>query len=177
MNTARQRLLLPIALGLADGVLNALTLASSSLVGGGAHVTAWLAIRISIAALVTAGFSVLVATYAEARGSLRHASRQLSLATAEGLVATQLGRDAILHAVEQAGLASGSSMLGALLPLLIAAGLPGPGWIAAIVAICALGVLGAGLASAVRASRLVWGTALILGGIAVTAIGAWIKIT
>jgi len=172
-----RRTLLPVALGLADGVLNALTLASASLIGGDVHVTAGLAVRISVAALVTAGFSVFVATYAEARGGLRHASRQLSLPDQEGLVSTQLGRDAIRHAAEQAGLASGSSMLGALLPLLIAASLPGPGWIAAVVAICALGLLGVGLAATVLGNRLVWASALIIGGVAVTAIGVWIKIT
>lgn len=171
------RALLPIALGLADGVLNALTLASASLIGNDAHVTVELAVRISVAALVTAGFSVFVATYAEARGGLRHASRQLSLPSEEGLVATQLGRNATRHAVEQAALASASSMLGALLPLLIAAALPGPGWIAAIVAICALGALGVGLATTVLGNRVTWAAALVLGGVAVTAVGVWVKIT
>jgi VIT1/CCC1 family predicted Fe2+/Mn2+ transporter len=168
--------LLPVALGLADGVLNALTLASASLVGGGGHVTVGLALRIAVAALVTAGFAVFVASYAEARGGLRHASRQLSLPSAESLVVTQLGRDAVRNAWQQCLLAMGSSLLGALGPLLIAAALPGPGWIAAVVAVVALAALGVGLATAVVASRVRWGLALALGGIAVTAIGAWIHI-
>ncbi len=177
MTSTRGRTLLPIALGLADGILNALTLASASLIGNDVHVTVGLAVRISIAALVTAGFSVFVATYSEARGGLRHASRQLSLPSEEGLVATQLGRNAIRHAVEQAALASGSSMLGACVPLLIATALPGPGWIAAIVAVCALGALGVGLAHTVLGNRVIWAVSLVVGGIAVTAVGVWIKIT
>lgn len=133
-----------------------------------------MALRISIAALVTAGFSVFVGTYSEARGGLRHASRQLSLPTAEALAESKLGGRALRHACQQSALASGASMLGALVPLLIAAALPGPAWIAALVA---LGGLGLGLAIAVGGNRWVWALALVVGGVAVTAIGIWIKIT
>ena len=177
MNEGSGRILLPVALGLADGVLNALTLASASLVGGNAHVTVGLAVRISIAALVTAGFSVFVGTYAEERGGLRHAARQVNLANEAALVDTHLGRMATQRALMQAALASASSMLGALLPLLIAAELPGPGWIAAVVAVCALGVLGVGLAWTALGNRLVWAAALIVGGVAVTVVGLLIDIT
>lgn len=170
--------LLPIALGLADGILNALTLASASLVGhNGVSLTASLAIRISIAALVTAGFSVFVGAYAEARGGLRHASQQLSLPQDHALADTALGRRAVIDAGTQAVLASISSMLGALIPLLIAIVLPGPGWIAAVIAVAALGALGVGLARTVTGKPWIWGPALAIGGIAVTVVGVWIKIT
>jgi hypothetical protein len=56
MRDLGRRKLRPVALGLADGVLDALTLASASLIGGRVHVTVMLAVRIAIAALVTAGF-------------------------------------------------------------------------------------------------------------------------
>ena len=169
-------MLLPGALGLADGILNALTLASASLVGDSAHVTVSLAFRIAVAALVTAGFAVFVAAYAEARGGLRHAARQLSMPTEESLLTTQLGRNAVRDACQQCLFAMGSSLLGALAPLLVAAALPGPSWIAAAIAIAALGALGVGLASVVVASRIRWALALTIGGVAVTAIGAWIHI-
>lgn len=171
------RALLPIALGLADGVLNALTLASASLLGGNAHVTVGLSVRISIAALVTAGFSVFVGSYSQARGSLRRAAREVNMRDEGALASTELGQAATRHAALEAALASGSSMLGALLPLLIAAALPGPGWVAAIVAICALGVLGVGLAWTVLGNRLIWAITLVVGGAAVTAVGLWINIT
>ena len=61
-------------------------------------------------------------------------------------------------------------------PLLIAAAAPGPGWFTAVIAIAALGVLGAGLATVVLGNRLRWATALVLGGVIVTAVGAWLKI-
>jgi hypothetical protein len=177
MKRRRAEALLPVSLGLADGILNALTLASASLVGGGGLLTVGLALRIAVAAVVTAAFSVFVGTYSEARGRLRHASQQLSLPTEHSLSATRLGRSALRRAAEHSALASGASLLGALAPLLIAVALPGPTWIAAVVAVCALGVLGAGLASAVTGNRATWSVALVLGGCAVTAIGAWIKIT
>lgn len=177
MKYARKEMLLPVSLGLADGILNALTLASSSLVGNSAHVTGGLAVRISIAAFVSAGFAMFVGAYSEARGALRHGSHQLSLPSDGDLANTRLGRNAVRHASEQCVLASISSALGALLPLLIAAALPGPGWIAALIAIAALGMLGIGLATAALGSKVRWTTTLVIGGIAVTAIGVWIKIT
>lgn len=76
----------------------------------------------------------------------------------------------------RAALAAAASTVGALAPLLLAAVLPGPGWIAAVIAIVALGFLGAGLATAVLGNRLIWTGALMLGGIGVTVVGAWLKI-
>lgn len=175
MRTSRQ-LLLPISLGSADGILNALTLAASSFIGGARHATVGLAWRISVAALVTAGFAVFVADYSEARGNLRHASRELSMPTETGLLDTELGRTALHKAARNCALASGASLVGALAPLLLAAILPGPGWIAAAIAVLALGALGVALARAVLANPVRWAVTLMLGGIAVTAIGAWLKI-
>lgn len=172
----RARLTLPVTLGLADGILNALTLASASLVGGPGDVTPGLAFRIGVAALVTTGFAMFVAEYSEARGGLRRAARQLSLPSETGLAATQLGRQARDDAVRNGAMASAASLIGALVPLLIAAALPGPGWVAAVIAIASLGALGAGLATAVLGSRLRWASALMIGGILVTALGAWLKI-
>ena len=108
---------------------------------------------------------------------MRHASQQLSLPSGRTLAATRLGNYAVRQAAEQSVLASGASLLGALAPLLVAVALPGPTWIAAVVAICALGVLGAGLATAVVGYRAAWALALVLGGCVVTAVGAWIRIT
>jgi len=72
-------------------------------------------------------------------------------------------------------LAAATSLLGALLPLLVASVLPGPGWIAAALATTALGALGASLASVVLANRLLWAVILLVGGVAVTAVGAMIQ--
>ncbi|MBN9622134.1 MAG: hypothetical protein J0H06_04125, partial [Actinobacteria bacterium] len=121
MSGGRGELLLPVALGLVDGILNALTLAAANLVGGNEHVTVSLALRIGVAALVTAGFAVFVAEYADARGALRHASRQLNMPSERDLVATQLGRSALRGAAGQCVLAAAASLVGAVAPLLLAA--------------------------------------------------------
>lgn len=176
MSRAGKEALLPAALGLADGILNALTLASGNLLKSGEHVTVGLAVRVSIAALVTAAFAVFVAEYADARGALRHGSRQLSMSSERALAATNLGRSAVRNAARQSMLAAAMSLLGALLPLLLAAALPGPGWIAAVVAVLALAGLGVGLAHVTLANRVLWGTCLLVGGVCVTAIGAAIHI-
>jgi VIT1/CCC1 family predicted Fe2+/Mn2+ transporter len=169
--------LLPAALGLADGILNALTLASGHLVGArSSSVTVGLAVRVSIAAFVTAGFAVFVAEYADARGTLRRGARQLNMTSERRLARSDLGRLAVKHALGQCLLASGTSLLGALLPLLLASAVPGPTWIAAVIAVLALGALGFGLATVVLGSRAKWTASLLVGGTAVTIIGAWINI-
>ena len=75
---------------------------------------------------MTAAFSVFVGTYSQARGKLRRATQQLSVSADRSLAATRLGHRAIMQAVAQCLLARGASLFGALLPLLIAAALPGP---------------------------------------------------
>jgi hypothetical protein len=63
----------------------------------------------------------------EGRGSSRLPKPlALSLPTNRGLAATRLGHHAVILAIGQCLLASGASLLGALLPLLIAVVLPGP---------------------------------------------------
>ncbi|WFR66093.1 hypothetical protein P9139_13800 [Curtobacterium flaccumfaciens] len=67
-------------LGVTDGMLNALTLAASAILdGGNGGISLLLALRVGTAALVTAGFTMFVADYAERRVALARAERQLSL--------------------------------------------------------------------------------------------------
>lgn len=67
----QRRLMLPVALGLSDGILNTLTLAAGSLSPSDAMTTS-LAIRIAIAAAVTGVFALFVAEYAQLRRELVH---------------------------------------------------------------------------------------------------------
>ena len=67
--------LLPLALGIADGIVNALILASSAVLRG-SGLTIGLALRVAAVALVTSVFTVFVAEYGQLRAELARAERQ-----------------------------------------------------------------------------------------------------
>lgn len=171
----RGRFLLPLSLGVADGILSALTLASAAVLHG-RGLDAWLALRVGIAAFVSAIFTVFVAEYAQLRAELVRAERELSLSVSGRLAAGSLGRQVAREAVQAALVASVASFAGATLPLLVGVALRGHSWTALAVAIAALGLLGAGLAAAVEGSRLRWVLALVACGVVVTTIGTMLDI-
>jgi hypothetical protein len=171
----RQRLL-PVVLGLSDGMLTALTLAAGALVGSGTAITIGLSLRIATAALVSAAFAFFVARYAELRAGLVHAGHELSLRPDQDLATTDLGRVIRREAAESAAIASVASFAGALVPLFAGAVLPGPAWLGIPIAIAALTALGAGVALTLGGRPAVWAAALALGGLLLTLIGARLKI-
>ncbi|MBB4915600.1 hypothetical protein [Streptosporangium saharense] len=172
----RGSLTLPLALGLSDGILNALVLAGGALLRGGRGADALLGVRVGVAALVTAAFAVYVAKYAELREQLAHASRQLNLASRGHLATTRLGRAVAREASVAAAVASAASFLGALFPLAAGALLPGPGWAPVVLAVAALAVLGFALGGAVGGSGIRWAFMLTVGGVAVAIVGLYLDI-
>jgi VIT1/CCC1 family predicted Fe2+/Mn2+ transporter len=82
-----------------------------------------------------------------------------------------LGTAVLCEAAVAAVIASGSTFVGALLPLLVSASFPRLAWLSIAVAIATLGVLGIGLAKSIFGSPLRWGAVLVLGGISVSLIG------
>ncbi|MFC8711865.1 MULTISPECIES: hypothetical protein [unclassified Streptomyces] len=167
---------LPLVLGITDGLLNALTLASASLTGSGTPVSWSLAVRVGCAALVTAAFTVMVADYAERRAHLAHITRQLSLGRGRKMAATHLGRLALLRSWRAALVACVSSFAGAALPLALGAVLPGPPWIVVALAVLALSCLGAMLARLLTARPVLWALAMAAGGVATTWVGIRLRI-
>ena len=172
----RRQPLLPPVMGLTDGLLNSLALASSSILGQGGGVSPGLALRIGIAALVTAAFTMFVADYADRRRSLIRASRQLNLTKRGQLATTELGRIQMRRALVAMAVASVASFVGATAPLLVGALLPVPPWTILALAIVALAVLGWLLGKALAGNRLRWAVSMGIGGLVVTVIGLQLKI-
>lgn len=168
--------LLPIVLGVADGILNALTLASASLIGADGGIGFGLALRVSAAAFATAAFVFFVAQYAEYRGELVTAARHLSLHSSRRLVRTQLGRTIARDALLGTAATGCSSFPGALLPLLAAVAVPSHPWIAVPIAIALLAALGVAVAVAIDGQPLRWALVLAAGGVVMTGVGYELKI-
>lgn len=168
--------LLPLSLGVADGIINALTLASATVIHG-TGLTVVLALRVGAVALVSSVFTVFVAEYGQLRAELARAEHELSFTDSGRLAAGQLGRQVAREAAAASAIASGASFIGALTPLLIGAAIAAYSWSALIVSIAALGALGGALATAVGGRRRRWIITMVVMGIAVAAAGTYLNIT
>jgi VIT1/CCC1 family predicted Fe2+/Mn2+ transporter len=171
-----ERFLLPLSLGIADGIVNALTLASSAVIHG-SGLTVTLALRVAAVALVSSVFTVFVAEYGQLRAELARAERELSFTRSGRLAAGHLGRQVAREAAVASAVASGASFAGALIPLAIGAAAAAYSWSALVISVGALGALGGALAAAVGGSRRRWIIAMMVMGVAVAAIGTVLDIT
>lgn len=164
-----------IVVGLTDGILTALTLASGHLMTG-TKPTIELSFRIALGSAICGVFVFFTAEYARLRGELIHAERQLNLSSRGQFVTSQLGRQVRADAFASAFISSSANFLGALFPLCVGSFLPGPALLAVVPSIVALGLLGMSLAHIVRGSATIWIAALVASGIALSIIGVWLHI-
>lgn len=176
LGSLRHRTLLPTVLGLADGILTALTLAAGQLTEPGHEMAMARGIKIAVAALVSSAFVFYVAHYAQLRGDLIHAERQLNLMSHGRLASTRLGRSVRVEALVTAVLSSVASFAGALIPLLTGVLLPTFRWGPVVASLGSLGVLGVALARVVRGSYWLWCGGLMTGGVALSLIGIRLRI-
>jgi predicted membrane protein (TIGR00267 family) len=167
----RSGALLPAVMGLADGILTALTLAAGLLIHNSRSLTLAFAVRVAAGAFFSGAFVYFVAKYSEFRHQLAHAERELSLASHGQLAVTRLGRTIIREALVNAVISSAAALVGALGPLCTAVIFPRYHWAPVDAALIALALLGAALAKMMYGSVLRWSLTLILGGALLTAVG------
>lgn len=166
-----------MVLGVTDGILNALTLATGAVLrASGERLGPGLAVRVGIASCVTAAVTMFVADYAERRVGLVRASRQINLVEPGALASTRLGVDVARESMLAAAVAAVASLVGACGPLLLGAALPGPVWLAPVLSVALLGVLGAVLATMFHGRRSIWVVGLLVAGVVVLVLGAVLDI-
>jgi len=168
--------LLPLVLGSTDGILTALTLAAGRLTNPERLVTFGLAVRIAAGAGASGAFVFFVARYTELRRELIHAERQLNLTSHGRLAAGRLGKAVLSEGMLSGVVSSMAAFCGALVPLLAAALLPRYRWASIVTALVALALLGIGLARVVHGRVLRWSGGLVIGGGALSIVGAYLKI-
>ncbi len=167
----RYGILLPIVLGLADGILTALTLAAGRLVHTGQGISVGFALRIAAGALAAGAFVFYVGSYSRLRGELIRAERELSLTSHGRLAATRLGWAVFIEALSTTILSSLADFVGALVPMLTAVLLPDFRGGAVLASLGSLGILGLVLARAVHGSYWLWSVALVAGGVVLSILG------
>jgi predicted membrane protein (TIGR00267 family) len=164
-----------LVIGLTDGILTALTLASGRVFSSTETITISLALRISAASSVSGVFVFFTAEYMRQRGELVHAERQLSLTS--HLAATQLGRAVLRDTLWGAAISSVCNFMGALLPLTAGALFPRLSWLALAVGLMALAVLGMGAARSTYGNPVLWVIALVIAGGLLTLAGWRLHVT
>lgn len=168
--------LMPVVMGIVDGILTALTLAGHVLLVPERSLTLAFSLRVAAGALFSGAFVYLVSKYAELRQQLAHAERELSLARRGQLAVTALGRGIAREAALSAAVASTAAFAGALAPLCVAVALPRYRWAPIATALIALALLGAALAKMLYGSVLRWAVPLVAGGALLTYVGVKLAI-
>lgn len=163
--------LLPLSLGFADGILNALTISTNAVLHGPSGLGFGLAARVASVAFITAVFTVFVAEYAQLRADLARAEVQLNLTTSGRLATSRLGKIVTTEAATAAAIASAASLLGAFTPLAVGASVRTHAWLALPMAIAALALLGAVIARVVGGRTFRWATTMAISGVLVSIIG------
>lgn len=169
------RLIFAMALGVSDGILNALTLASAAVLHG-VGLNLGVSARVGVVAFASATLTVFVAEYTQNRSELIRAERQLMFTRSGRLAATSLGKQVLRESAVTAAEAGASSFGGAALPLVIGTLLPKVSWIAIVVSAAILGGLGVVLAEHVGGRRIAWAVGLITAGAAGMIIGVWVNL-
>lgn len=173
---AHHRYRLDVVAGLIDGVLTALTLGAGHLANSVLPTTLSLAFRVAGAAAISGAFVFFVAHYADLRGELIEAERQLNLMAHGRFASTRLGKAVYREALLQAAVASTCTFLGALVPMWLGTRLSLPRWTPLAGSILMLAILGILLARATAGNPWRWSIGLGVMGLSLAAVGVWLKI-
>lgn len=176
MTRTPRRFLLPVALGLSDGILNTLMLTANRLQGDVIPVTLSLAARIAVASAVESAFMLFVALYAQLRQDLTYADRQLNVLGRGRMARTRQGRAVMRAATFMTLIAGVCSLAGAGAPLLIAAAIEMSGYSILAITVAGLGLLGIAISRAAHGRWMAWAAAMLGGGFLVTLLGIWLRI-
>lgn len=171
----RDDILFPVTLGLTDGIITVLMLASADFLGP-SNMSVLLALRIAFGSAFVGTLSFFIAEYSRLRSELTRASQQLTMRSSNRLVKTDLGTRILVESLGGTLLSGSFGFVGALIPLLFDVFLPAEGYMAILSAYLVLAFMGMGIARISSGNRLRWMGSLIVLGITVTMVGKFIAI-
>jgi predicted membrane protein (TIGR00267 family) len=164
--------LFALLLGLIDGILTVLALATGHVLKpGGEPITLSLSLKVAFATSVSGACIYFFSEYSRQRHRLIHAEKELNLATHGKLATTQLGNQILKETLLGVLVSSVCNFAGAILPLGVAMGFPQAQWTAVAIALLMLILLGIGIAALVYGSALAWSISLVSAGAMVAFIG------
>lgn len=171
----REDLVFPVTMGLTDGVITVLMLASADFLGPSV-MTVDLAVRISFGSAFVGTLSFFIAEYSRLRFQLIRASRQLTMNSPESLIKSDLGMKIFFESIAGTLLSGSFGFIGALIPLSVDVFDPKMGFIAILSAYIVLATMGLTIGGISSGNKYKWMAALVLLGLIVTAVGNFISI-
>jgi predicted membrane protein (TIGR00267 family) len=163
--------LFALLLGLIDGILTVLTLATGHVLNKGEPFTIGLALKVGFATSLSGACIYFFSEYSRLRYRLIHAEKELNLARHGKLATTQLGRQIIKETIQGVFISSIFNFLGAMVPLGCAVLFPKIQWISLLIAMIMLIQLGIWIGKMVYGNRLAWVMSLLFAGAIVSLVG------
>jgi len=172
MKTFLQKQLFALVLGLIDGILTVLTLATGKVLGeDGTGFSLGLAFRGAFVTSLSGSLVYFISEYSKQRNLLINAEKELNLTSHGKLAVSNLGKQILKETFVSVIVTGGFSFLGAFIPISGAVFFPTHAWLSIGIALLILALLGFGVARLVFGNSLIWIIALIIAGIIVSFIG------
>lgn len=160
-----------LLLGLIDGILTVLALATGHVMRPGAILSIGLSVRVALGSSLSGALVYFFSEYARQRQRLIHAEKELNLARHGKLATTELGKQIIRETAAGMVVSCFFNFFGVMIPLCFAVLFPKIQWLAVAIALSVLVILGGLLARLVLGRPVLWIAALVSAGMVVSVIG------
>lgn len=172
MKTFIQKQLFSILLGLIDGILTVLTLATGKILDKPySAMSLGFATRLAFVTSISGACVYFISQYSKERIRLIRAEKELNFTKHGKFVTTNLGKQIVKETAVSVVVTGSCSFLGAFIPMSGAIFFPGVAWFSMIIALLILALLGWSVARMVYGNILFWVISLFIAGIVVSFIG------
>ena len=171
----KNKYLFPVSIGLSDGIITALILASGGIIGN-THINLYLAVKISFGSAFAGAFSYFIAQYAGLNEELHRTARQLHLKSTNYLLRGHLGSEIFIESIIGALIAAVFGFLGALIPLSSSLMIKNDIFIPLIFSYLSLAILGFFISKTTAGRAPFWITVMVTVGVIVTIAGYYLKL-
>jgi VIT1/CCC1 family predicted Fe2+/Mn2+ transporter len=170
-----KKYIFPVSIGLSDGIITALILASGGIIGK-STIDMFEAFKISFGSAFAGAFSYFIAQYAGLNEELHRTALQLNLKSTDYLLKGHLGIEIFIESLIGALIAAFFGFLGALIPLSSSLIIRGNEIIPLSLSYTSLAVLGLFISKSTAGRARFWVIVMVVVGIIVTVAGFELKL-
>jgi len=171
----KNKYLFPVSIGLSDGIITALILASGGIIGK-SSIDLYLAFKISFGSAFAGTFSYFIAQYAGLNEELHRTAVQLNLKSTDYLLKGHLGTEIFVESLIGAFIAALFGFLGALIPLSSSLIIKNNIFIPLSLSYISLAILGLFISKTTAGRAGFWISVMVIVGIIVTIAGYYLKL-
>jgi VIT1/CCC1 family predicted Fe2+/Mn2+ transporter len=170
-----KKYIFPVSIGLSDGIITALILASGGIIGK-STIDIFEAFKISFGSAFAGAFSYFIAQYAGLNEELHRTALQLNLKSTDYLLRGHLGIEIFIESLLGAFIAAFFGFLGALIPLSSSLIVRGNEIIPLSLSYTSLAILGLFISKSTAGRARFWIIVMVTVGIIVTIAGFELKL-